>query len=48
MRSLRRELVLVDQPTNQVAPADAIEISHGGDRLLGAGHLRGERRPRPG
>jgi len=47
MRSLRRELVFVDQAAEQVAPADAIEISHGGDRPLGARHLSGERRTLP-
>jgi hypothetical protein len=47
MRSLHRELVFVDQAAEQVAPADAIEISHYGDRPLGARRLHGERRPLP-
>jgi hypothetical protein len=37
----------VDQAAKQVAPTDAIEINHVGDRPLVARHRRGEWRPLP-
>src|SRR6266511_4153039 len=39
---LRRELILVDEPAQQVTAAQAIEDDHVGESLLGA-----ERRPLP-